>query len=175
MITITEFQKIGVGLSGFGVFFVLFGILLYFDSVLLAFGNILFLSGLVFIIGLRRTADFFFQRQKLRSSAFFLGGVALVLLRWPRIGMLVETYGFVLLFKSFFPMAFGFLATALNIPFLTTILNKFSGSSSSMVWEQMLEIWRCFCCELLKFELFFNVYDGKLSVYFICIILAYLQ
>ncbi|XP_043108069.1 vesicle transport protein GOT1A [Puntigrus tetrazona] len=133
MITITEFQKIGVGLSGFGVFFVLFGILLYFDSVLLAFGNILFLSGLAFIIGLRRTAHFFFQRQKLRSSAFFLGGVALVLLRWPRIGMLVETYGFVLLFKSFFPMAFGFLATALNIPFLTTILNKLSGSSSSMV------------------------------------------
>uniref|UniRef100_A0A671LSU4 Vesicle transport protein GOT1A-like n=1 Tax=Sinocyclocheilus anshuiensis TaxID=1608454 RepID=A0A671LSU4_9TELE len=110
MITITEFQKIGVGLSGFGMFFVLFEILLYF---------ILFLSGLAFIIGLRRTAHFFFQRQKLRSATFFLGGVALVLLRWPLIGMLVETYGFVLLFKSFFPMAFGFLATALNIPFLT--------------------------------------------------------
>ncbi|KAG1939651.1 vesicle transport protein GOT1A [Pimephales promelas] len=133
MITITAFQKIGVGLSGFGIFFVLFGILLYFDSVLLAFGNILFLSGLAFIIGLRRTVYFFFQREKLRSSAFFLGGVALVLLRWPRIGMLVETYGFVLLFKSFFPMAFGFLSTVLNIPFLNTILNKLSGSSSSMV------------------------------------------
>uniref|UniRef100_A0A673GYP7 Vesicle transport protein GOT1A-like n=1 Tax=Sinocyclocheilus rhinocerous TaxID=307959 RepID=A0A673GYP7_9TELE len=118
MITITVFQKIGVGLSGFGMFFVLFEILLYF---------ILFLSGLAFIIGLRRTAHFFFQRQKLRSSAFFLGGVALVLLRWPLIGMLVETYGFVLLFKSFFPMAFGFLATALNIPFLTFTI------SSSMV------------------------------------------
>uniref|UniRef100_A0A8C1A395 Golgi transport 1A n=1 Tax=Cyprinus carpio carpio TaxID=630221 RepID=A0A8C1A395_CYPCA len=99
MITITEFQKIGVGLSGFGVFFVLFGILLYFDSVLLAFGNILFVSGLAFIIGLRRTAHFFFQRQKLRSSAAFLGGVALVLLRWPRIGMLVETY--VKIYKGF--------------------------------------------------------------------------
>lgn len=107
-------------------------ILCIFQTFFLCY-QILFLSGLVFIIGLRRTADFFFQRQKLRSSAFFLGGVALVLLRWPRIGMLVETYGFVLLFKSFFPMAFGFLATALNIPFLITILNKFSGSSSSMV------------------------------------------
>ncbi|XP_051529064.1 vesicle transport protein GOT1A [Myxocyprinus asiaticus] len=133
MVAITEFQKIGVGLSGFGVFFVLFGVLLYFDSVLLAFGNILFLSGLAFIIGLRRIAHFFFQRQKLRGSTFFLGGVALVLLRWPRIGMLVESYGFVLLFKSFFPMAFGFLGTVLNIPFLTAIFNKLSGSSSSMV------------------------------------------
>lgn len=32
--------EIGVGITGFGVFFILFGILLYFDSVLLAFGNV---------------------------------------------------------------------------------------------------------------------------------------
>lgn len=32
--------EIGVGVTGFGVFFILFGILLYFDSVLLAFGNV---------------------------------------------------------------------------------------------------------------------------------------
>ncbi|KAF5891458.1 pleckstrin homology domain-containing family A member 6 isoform X8, partial [Clarias magur] len=32
-------SEIGVGLSGFGIFFLLFGVLLYFDSVLLAFGN----------------------------------------------------------------------------------------------------------------------------------------
>ncbi|KAG9260502.1 vesicle transport protein GOT1A [Astyanax mexicanus] len=132
MVAITEFQKIGVGISGFGIFFILFGVLLYFDSVLLAFGNILFLTGLAFIIGLRRTAHFFFQRQKLRASSFFLGGVALVVLRWPRIGMLVESYGFFLLFKSFFPMVFGFLGTVLNLPFLTTLFNL-SESSSSMV------------------------------------------
>ncbi|XP_076860061.1 vesicle transport protein GOT1A [Brachyhypopomus gauderio] len=115
MVAITEFQKVGVGLSGFGVFFLLFGVLLYFDSVLLAFGNILFLAGLAFIIGLRRTAHFFFQRQKLRGSSFFLGGVVLVLLRWPRMGMLAETYGFVLLFKSFFPVVFGFVTTLFGL------------------------------------------------------------
>ncbi|KAG5274663.1 hypothetical protein AALO_G00138780 [Alosa alosa] len=120
MVTITEFQKIGVGLTGFGVFFLLFGVLLYFDSVLLALGNVLFLTGLAFIIGLRRTAHFFFQRQKLKASTFFLGGVALVLLRWPVIGMAVESYGFVLLFKSFFPMAFGFLGSLMNIPYLSS-------------------------------------------------------
>lgn len=32
--------EIGVGITGFGVFFILFGMLLYFDSVLLAFGNV---------------------------------------------------------------------------------------------------------------------------------------
>ncbi|KAI1890651.1 hypothetical protein AGOR_G00155850 [Albula goreensis] len=133
MVTITEFQKIGVGLTGFGLFFLLFGVLLYFDSVLLAFGNILFLTGLAFIIGLQRTATFFFQKQKLRGSTFFLGGVALVLLRWPVIGMAIESYGFVLLFKSFFPVAFGFLGSMVNIPVLNMIFSKLSGGSNSMV------------------------------------------
>ncbi|XP_061076854.1 vesicle transport protein GOT1A isoform X2 [Conger conger] len=124
MFTITEFQKIGVGISGFGLFFLLFGVLLYFDSVLLAFGNVLFLTGLAFIIGLQRTAMFFFQRQKLRASSFFLGGVALVLMRWPVVGMVMETYGFVLLFKSFFPVAFQFLGSLVNLPFLNTSTNE---------------------------------------------------
>ncbi|XP_023422965.1 vesicle transport protein GOT1A isoform X8 [Cavia porcellus] len=99
MISISEGQKIGVGITGFGVFFILFGILLYFDSVLLAFGNLLFLTGLSFIIGLRRTFSFFFQRHKLKGTSFFLGGVAIVLLRWPLLGMLLETYGFFSLFN----------------------------------------------------------------------------
>ncbi|XP_029989539.1 vesicle transport protein GOT1A [Sphaeramia orbicularis] len=129
MAAITEFQKVGIGLMGFGLFFLVFGVLFYFDSVLLAFGNILFLSGLAFIIGFRRTAHFFFQRHKFRGSLFFLGGVALVLCRWPIIGMLVESYGFVLLFRSFFPMALGFLLSVVNIPFLSS----FSSNSSSMV------------------------------------------
>ncbi|KAM9758463.1 vesicle transport protein GOT1A [Menidia menidia] len=129
MATISEFQKIGVGLMGFGLFFLLFGVMLYFDSVLLAFGNILFLAGLTFIIGVKRTTRFFFQRQKFRGSLFFLGGVSLVLCRWPVIGMLVESYGFVLLFRSFFPMAIGFVLSAVNIPFLKAFLS----SSQSIV------------------------------------------
>ncbi|XP_071329217.1 vesicle transport protein GOT1A [Trachinotus anak] len=129
MVAVTELQKIGVGVMAFGLFFLLFGVLLYFDSVLLAFGNILFLTGLTFIIGLRRTAHFFFQKHKFRGSFFFLGGVALVIGRWPITGMLVESYGFVLLFRSFFPMALGFVLSAVNIPFL----NSFFSSSSSMV------------------------------------------
>ncbi|GAA6225562.1 vesicle transport protein GOT1A [Lates japonicus] len=129
MVAITEFQKIGIGVMGFGLFFLLFGVLLYFDSVLLAFGNILFLTGLTFIIGFKRTAHFFFQRHKFRGSFFFLGGVSLVLCRWPIIGMLVESYGFVLLFRSFFPMVLGFVLSAVNIPFL----NGFFSNSSSMV------------------------------------------
>ncbi|KAB0394429.1 hypothetical protein E2I00_004423, partial [Balaenoptera physalus] len=90
--------EIGVGTTGFGIFFILFGMLLYFDSVLLAFGNLLFLTGLSLIIGLRKTFSFFFQRHKLKGTSFFLGGVVIVLLRWPLLGMLLETYGFFNLF-----------------------------------------------------------------------------
>ncbi|XP_036032681.1 vesicle transport protein GOT1A-like [Onychomys torridus] len=122
--------EIGVGITGFGVFFIVLGILLYFDSVLLAFGNLLFLTGLSLIIGLRRTFSFFFQRHKLKGTSFFLGGVAIVLLRWPLLGMLLEAYGFVSLFKGFFPVAFGFLGSVSNIPFLSTLLQKLQGSSS---------------------------------------------
>ncbi|KAF4789669.1 hypothetical protein TURU_148936 [Turdus rufiventris] len=99
MVSLSDFQRIGVGLVGFGLFFLLFGILLYFDSVLLAFGNLLFLSGLVFIIGFRRTFTFFFQRPKLKGTSFFFGGLLVVLMRWPILGMLLEAYGFISLFK----------------------------------------------------------------------------
>uniref|UniRef100_A0A803YLK8 Golgi transport 1A n=1 Tax=Meleagris gallopavo TaxID=9103 RepID=A0A803YLK8_MELGA len=121
--------RVGVGLVGFGTFFILFGMLLYFDSVLLAFGNILFLSGLVFVIGFRRTFTFFFQRQKMKGSSFFLGGVLIVLMRWPLLGMLLEAYGFITLFRSFFPVAFGFLGSLVNIP----VLNKVSRALGKVV------------------------------------------
>ncbi|XP_037592511.1 vesicle transport protein GOT1A-like [Cebus imitator] len=91
--------EIGAGVTGFGIFFILFGTLLYFDSVLLAFGNLLFLTGLSLIIGLKKTFWFFFQRHKLKGTSFFLGGVVIVLLRWPLLGMFLEIYGFFSLFK----------------------------------------------------------------------------
>lgn len=61
--------------------------------------QLLFLTGLSFIIGLRKTFSFFFQRHKLKGTSFFLGGVVIVLLRWPLLGMFLETYGFFNLFK----------------------------------------------------------------------------
>ncbi|XP_053562682.1 vesicle transport protein GOT1A [Bombina bombina] len=130
---ISELQKLGAGLAGFGVFFLLFGVLLYFDSVLLAFGNLLFLSGLTLIIGIRRTFTFFFQRHKLRGSSFFLGGALLVLLRWPLLGMICEFYGFISLFRGFFPLVFGFLGSLGNIPLLTSLFQKLAGGDNNMV------------------------------------------
>ncbi len=60
--------------------------------------QILFMAGIVFIIGIQRAASFFFQPQKAKGSAFFFGGILVVIIGWPIIGMLVETYGAFVLF-----------------------------------------------------------------------------
>ncbi|XP_048467844.1 vesicle transport protein GOT1B-like [Rhincodon typus] len=133
MICLTDTQRIGVGLIGFGVFFLLMGILLYFDRVLLGFGNILFVSGLPFIIGLQNTFQFFVQRQKLKGSSFFLAGILLVLLRWPMLGMLCESYGCFLLFKGTLPVVSELLS---KIPVLGLI---FTFPGLSMVLKRLRE------------------------------------
>lgn len=92
--------------------------------------QLLFLTGLSLIIGLRKTFSFFFQRHKLKGTSFFLGGVLVVLLRWPLLGMCLETYGFFSLFKGFFPVAFGFLGNTSNIPFLSALFRRLQGTSS---------------------------------------------
>ena len=60
--------------------------------------QILFICGLAFVIGLERTFRFFFQQHKMKATAAFMGGILVVLLGWPLIGMIIETYGFILLF-----------------------------------------------------------------------------
>lgn len=72
------------------------------------------------MIGLERTFRFFFQKHKIRASIAFFGGIIIVLAGWPIVGMLLETYGFVLLFSGFFPVAINFLR---RVPVLGTMLN----------------------------------------------------
>jgi len=140
MMKITDIQKIGVGLAGFGVTFLLLGVVLLFDKGLLAIGNVLFLSGLACVIGLERTFRFFFQWHKAKGSTAFFGGIFVVLLGFPLIGMLIELYGFVILFSGFFPVAINFLrripilGTVLNMPPLSTYLDGFAGDQ----YKQMI-------------------------------------
>ncbi|XP_021967168.1 vesicle transport protein GOT1B [Folsomia candida] len=132
----TDSQKIGIGLVAFGACFLFLGVLLVFDKGLLAIGNILFLCGLAFLIGLERTFRFFFQRHKIKGSAAFFGGIFVVLIGWPIIGMVVETYGFFLLFSGFFPYAINFLrrvpviGTLLNMPGISKYVDRLAGDTS---------------------------------------------
>lgn len=65
--------------------------------------QILFVSGLALIIGPQKTFAFFARKQKIRGSICFFGGILLVFLKWPFIGMIVETFGFLNLFGCVLP------------------------------------------------------------------------
>ena len=73
-------------------------ILLLSDHLLCGGPKVLFLAGIIFIIGAGRTYRFFFQSHKLKGTAIFFGGIFLVLIGWPIIGMIIEFYGAFLLF-----------------------------------------------------------------------------
>lgn len=135
MFDMSDNRKIGVGLTGFGALFLLLGVMFLFDHALLALGNILFLAGIILLIGANRTVKFFFGRQdKLRGTICFLGGIFIVLIGWPMIGMLIEAFGILNLFglvtrfhahhshtkhSNFFPVVF---AVVRNLPVVGPIL-----------------------------------------------------
>ncbi|KAJ3407286.1 hypothetical protein HDU80_009183 [Chytriomyces hyalinus] len=131
---LSDTQKIGVGLTVFGILFMLLGIVMLFDGGLLAIGNLMFLCGLLLLIGLQKTYAFFARPQKLRGTVCFFGGIVLVFIRRPFIGMCVETFGFINLFGDFFPVAISFLrklpiiGPVLNTPGIAKIVDMVSGS-----------------------------------------------
>ncbi|KAI6026284.1 hypothetical protein PISMIDRAFT_92138 [Pisolithus microcarpus 441] len=136
---LSDTQKIGVALTTFGSLFMMLGVMLFFDGALLALGNLLFLSGLTLIIGPQKTFYFFARKQKLRGTICFLGGILLVFLKYPFIGMIVETLGFLNLFGDFFPVVLTFLrqlpfiGTLLSLPYVSPVVDRLAGSRASAV------------------------------------------
>ncbi|KAL1748637.1 vesicle transport protein [Schizophyllum fasciatum] len=136
---LTDSQKIGVALTTFGTGFMALGVLLFFDGALLALGNILFLSGITLIIGPQRTLYFFARKEKIRGTICFFGGIALVFLKWPFVGMLVEMFGFLNLFGDFFPTIIMFLrqlpfiGNLLSLPYIRVVVDRIAGSRTSAV------------------------------------------
>ncbi|KAJ0403924.1 hypothetical protein P43SY_009417 [Pythium insidiosum] len=128
-------RKIGTLLLGIGFGFLFFGVLLFFDAALLALGDVLFLSGLALTIGLSRTIRFFTRKERWRGIVCFLGGIVLVLLRYPMIGMFIQAFGFLNLFGSFFPVAVAFLrqtpvvGTILSLPVISDVVDRLAGAS----------------------------------------------
>jgi len=152
MLSLSDNRKIGTFLLFLGVFFLFLGVMLLFDRKLLAMGNILFLTGFAFLSGIQRTAEFFGffgprmrerWEKRWRGIVTFWGGILMVMSGWPMFGMLIEFFGFINLFGSFFPLALAFLRSLpvvgnfLNLPgvnvFFDRIAGKVSKSSNSMV------------------------------------------
>ncbi|XP_058190220.1 vesicle transport protein GOT1-like isoform X2 [Rhododendron vialii] len=96
-------KKIGLGLTGFGVFFSFLGVIFFFDEGLLAMGNILFISGVTLTIGLKSSMQFFTKRSNFKGTISFALGFLLVMIGWPVLGMILEAYGFIVLFSGFWP------------------------------------------------------------------------
>jgi len=81
--------------------------------------QILFLTGVTLTIGPKPTLKFFIRPRNHKGTVFFLGGLSLVFFGWPFVGMLIEGYGFFILFSAFFPTVLLFLK---RTPVIGTIL-----------------------------------------------------
>eukprot|EP00803_Ostreobium_quekettii_P006515 evm.model.scf_2923.1 EVM.evm.TU.scf_2923.1 scf_2923:10415-13763(+) len=136
-------RKIGIGLTAFGVLFTFLGVLFFFDRGFLAMGNLLFVAGLTLTIGTDATLRFF--RKNLQGSAFFLGGIAVVVYGWTMLGMGLELYGFWQLFRGFIPNVLLFfrkipvLGKILDLPVLKTVRVLGPQSASFISIAQWLE------------------------------------
>ena len=81
----------------------------------------MFLAGLSTTIGFQRTVKFFIKKKSnYKGTISFFLGFLLLLYGWPLIGMILEFYGFFMLFADFIPTAIVFMR---RIPFLSTLLN----------------------------------------------------
>ncbi|ONK58985.1 uncharacterized protein A4U43_C08F1780 [Asparagus officinalis] len=126
-------KKIGLGLTGFGIFFSFLGIVMFFDKGFLAIGNILFLSGVMLTIGLKSSMQFFTKPKNYKGTVAFGAGFLSVLIGWPVIGMILEGYGFVVLFSGFWPTLAVFLQRLpvlgwlFQQPFVTSFFDRYRG------------------------------------------------
>ncbi|KAF5800955.1 putative vesicle transport protein, Got1/SFT2 [Helianthus annuus] len=117
-----ELKKIGLGLTGFGVFFLFFGVIFFFDKGLLAVGNILFVSGVMTTIGVQSSLQFFTKRGNFKGTVSFGIGFFLVIIGWPVIGMAAEAYGFIILCSGFWSTISVFMQ---KIPVIGWLFQRF--------------------------------------------------
>ncbi|XP_019168255.1 PREDICTED: vesicle transport protein GOT1-like [Ipomoea nil] len=94
-----DVKKIGHGCTGFGAVLIVVG-LLFFEKHFLIKGNILIFLGVALTIGVKSTLQLFLKRQNFKGSVSFAIGLFLVSIGWPIIGMILECYGFVVVFSS---------------------------------------------------------------------------
>ncbi|KMT04152.1 hypothetical protein BVRB_8g186010 [Beta vulgaris subsp. vulgaris] len=126
-------KKIGLGLTGFGIFFTTLGVFMLFDKGLLAMGNILFLSGVALTIGLTSTLQFFMKPQNYKGTISFGAGFVLVVIGWPIVGMILESYGFLVLFSGFWPTLSVFaqripvLGWIFQQPYIKALIDRYRG------------------------------------------------
>lgn len=106
-----DLTKLGVLLTGFGIFFSFIGVLMFLDSAMLTIGNLLFVAGVALVMGPQRCRGFFFDRRRARASICFFLGIVLVVFGHCLIGIVIQGFGGLNLFGNFFPMVVRMLET----------------------------------------------------------------
>ncbi len=76
------------------------------------------------------------QPNRLTGSACFFAGIALLLLRWPIVGVILEIIGFYKLFGGFLPVVISVvrsipgLGLVLSLPYISTLVDKLEGTNN---------------------------------------------
>ena len=74
-------------------------------------------------------------KLRLRGTIVFFLGIVLVFLGYPKIGMVLQIFGFINLFGQFFPIvvstmrATPYIGTVLNLPIIAPLIDKLAGSN----------------------------------------------
>jgi len=123
-----ENMRLGVILSGLGASFMILGVILFFNSKLLIMGNLLFLTGLVVLMGLKASFAFFKNLKRIRGTICFFFGIFIVIYGYPKIGMIIQCFGFINLFGNFFPIFLSWLQhyTLFRAEWITSIRRYFT-------------------------------------------------
>lgn len=103
---------------------------------MIIFNFAVFLLCSLIIQGIGKARTFFVQPGRLTGSACFFAGIALLLLRWPIVGVILEIVGFYKLFGGLLPAVFSVLRSipgfgfVLSLPYISTLINKLEGTNS---------------------------------------------
>ncbi|CAN8269830.1 unnamed protein product [Cochlearia groenlandica] len=133
MVEMNDLKKIGLGLTGFGVLFTIMGVMFVFDKGLIAMGNILFIGGVTLTIGISPAIQFFTKRSHFKGTISFVLGFLFVVFGWPLFGLLLESYGFLVLFSGFWPTLAVFLQKIpllgwiLQHPYIRSLMDRYRG------------------------------------------------
>ena len=97
---------------------------------------LMLLSSRLLFKGISRTLRFFSRRDRIRGIVSFFGGIVLVMIRWPMIGMIFQLYGLVYLFGQFFPIAAQsmqdtpIIGDLLRLPAIESFFASFGGGNN---------------------------------------------
>jgi hypothetical protein len=79
LLKFSDFLDLAVGFIFLSGFFFFLGVCLLFNKMFILLGNISFLTGLILIVGIENTIKFFMKRGKRNGSAFYFGGLIIII------------------------------------------------------------------------------------------------